>query len=108
MSNWIVVVVNEDAAEELRALSADLRGKFERIVTLIKVKGLEQVHEPYIKHLEGKLWEMRMIGRDNIARSIYMTATGRRVVVLHTFIKKQDKTPKDALKIARARMKEVK
>ena len=107
MAIWHVVVVNEDAAEELRALSADLRGKFERIVALIEAKGLEQVHEPYIKHLEGKLWEMRMIGRDNIARSIYVTATGRRVVVLHTFIKKQDKTPRRALEIARARMKEV-
>jgi phage-related protein len=108
MSGWIVVVVNEEAAEELRALSADLRGKFERIVNLIKVKGLEQVHEPYIKHLEGKLWEMRMIGRDNIARSIYVTASARRVVVLHTFVKKQDKTPRRALEIARTRMKEVK
>jgi phage-related protein len=49
-----------------------------------------------------------MIGRDNIARSIYMTASGRRVVVLHTFVKKQDKTPRRALEIARARMKEVK
>lgn len=108
MSSWTVIVVNEDAAGELRALSADLRGKFERIVALIKVKGLEQVHEPYVKHLEGKLWEIRMIGRDNIARSIYMTASGRRVVVLHTFIKKQDKTPRRALEIARARMREVK
>jgi hypothetical protein len=53
MSDWTVVIVNEDAAEELRSLSADLRGKFERIVALIKAKGLEQVHEPYIKHLEG-------------------------------------------------------
>jgi len=108
MSGWTVVVVNEDAAGELRALSADLRGKFERIVALIETKGVEQVHEPYIKHLEGKLWEMRMMGRDNIARSIYMTAVGRRVVVLHTFVKKQDKTPRRALEIARARMKEVK
>jgi phage-related protein len=73
-----------------------------------KVKGLEQGHEPYIKHLEGKLWEIRIIGRDNIARSIYMTASGRRVVVLHTFIKKHDKAPRRALEIARARMREVK
>ena len=108
MANWSVVVVNEEAAEELRTLTADLRGKFERIVALVEMKGLEQVHEPYIKHLERKLWEMRMMGRDNIARSIYMTATGRRVVVLHTLVMKQDKTPRRALEIARARMKEVK
>ena len=104
---WTVSIVNETAADELRALSADLRAKFERIVALIQAKGLEQVREPYIKHLEGKLWEMRMTGRDGIARSIYITASGRRVVVLHTFIKKTQKTPARALEIARERAKEV-
>jgi phage-related protein len=104
---WTITVVNQVAADELRALPSDLRARFERIVDLIKVKGLDQVHEPYIKHLEGKLWEMRMAGHDRIARSIYVTASGRRVVVLHTFIKKTEKTPARALAIARARAKEV-
>jgi phage-related protein len=49
-----------------------------------------------------------MAGRDRIARSIYVTASGQRVVVLHTFIKKTQKTPARALAIARARAKEVK
>jgi phage-related protein len=76
-------------------LPLDLRAKFERIVGLIKAKGLEQVRE------------MRMSGRDGIARSIYVTATRKRIVILHTFIKKSDKTPRTALAIARARAKEV-
>jgi len=46
---------------------------------------LEKVHEPYVKHLEGPLWEMRMKGRDGIARAAYVTATGRRVVVVRVF-----------------------
>jgi phage-related protein len=96
---WTVTIVDEAAAAELRGLSADLRAKFERIVTLIQSKGLEQVHEPYIKRLEGKLWEMRMIGRNSIARWIYITASGQRVVVLHTFVKKLQKTPPRALAI---------
>jgi phage-related protein len=50
---------------------------------------------------------MRMIGRDGIARAIYVTATGRRVVVLHAFIKKTQKTPARALATARERAKEV-
>jgi len=37
-----------------------------------------------------------------------VTVTGRRVVILHVFVKKSQKTPKAALEIARARMKEVK
>jgi phage-related protein len=43
-----------------------------------------------------------------IARAFYVTMTGRRVVILHAFIKKSDKTPRGALEIARSRMKEVK
>jgi len=104
---WAVEFFDAEAKAEVDGLPIDLRAKFERIIHLIELKGLEQVREPYVKHLEGKLWEMRMIGRDNIARSIYVTASGRRIVVLHTFIKKTDKTPRRALDIARARAKEV-
>jgi phage-related protein len=105
--NWTVVYLNEIARAEVEGLPADLRAKFRRIVELIESKGLEQVREPYIKHLDEKLWEMRVIGRDNIARIIYVAASGRRVVLLHAFIKKTDKTPRRALEIARARAKEI-
>ncbi len=104
---WTVVYLNDDVRAEVEALSADLRSKFRRIVELIRSKGLEQVREPYVKHLEGRLWEMRLIGRDNIARVVYVAASGRRVVVLHAFIKKTEKTPRRILEIARARAKEV-
>ena len=60
-----------------------------------------------MKHLEDKLWEMRLIGRDGIARAIYVTATGRRIIVLRTFVKKTEKTPKRELELARERAKEV-
>ena len=46
-------------------------------------------------------------GTRGIARGIYVTATGRRVVVLHVFAKKSRKTPRRALDTARKRMKEV-
>jgi len=49
---------------------------------LIRTFGRERVHEPYIKHLEDSLWEMRLRGREGIARAIYVTAVGRRVVVV--------------------------
>jgi phage-related protein len=50
---------------------------------------------------------MRMKGRDGIARAIYVTAKGERVVVVHAFVKKTQKTPRSALEIARSRAKEV-
>ncbi|HTQ13453.1 MAG TPA: type II toxin-antitoxin system RelE/ParE family toxin [Rhizomicrobium sp.] len=106
-TNWPVFFVNAAARAELDALPADMRAKFERIVALIQSHGLEKVREPYVKHLDGKLWEMRLIGRDGIARAIYVTASGKRVFVLRTFVKKTEKTPKRELELARERAKEV-
>jgi phage-related protein len=60
-----------------------------------------------VKHLTGKLWEMRMSGRDGIARSIYVSASGQRVVVLRTFVKKTQQTPRREIEIAMMRMKEI-
>jgi phage-related protein len=65
------------------------------------------VGKPHVKHLRGKLWEMRMKGRDGIGRAIYVVAKGQRVVVVHAFTKKTEKTPKSALELAEARAKEV-
>lgn len=61
-----------------------------------------------MKHLEGPLWEMRMKGRDGIAREAYVTASGGRVVVVHVFGKKTLKTPRREIELALKRAKEVK
>jgi len=108
MNKWTVEVLNETVEAELEALPADLRAKLTHIVELITTFGLENVHEPYIKHIEGKIWEMRMKGKDNIGRALYVTAKGRRAVILHAFIKKTQKTPNKAKKLAQQRLKELK
>ncbi len=93
---------------ELESLSKDILASFLRISRLIESNGLEQVHEPYIKHLEGPLWEMRMKGRDGIARAAYVSAVGRRVVVVRVFAKNTQKTPRREIELALKRAKEVK
>lgn len=98
---WQVELLDARVVKELDALPRDVRQRFLRIAELIEEHGLSGMREPYVKHLEGKLWEMRMKGKDGIARAIYVTATGARVVVLHAFIKKTQKTPRQALEIAR-------
>ncbi|MBM3557222.1 MAG: type II toxin-antitoxin system RelE/ParE family toxin [Alphaproteobacteria bacterium] len=102
MTDWRVLMLPE-AAEELAALPADLRARFGRLVGLIEDMGLTRLREPYVKHVEDKLWEMRLSGADGIARALYLTASGRRVVVLHVFVKKTQKTPREALAMARRR-----
>jgi phage-related protein len=104
---WIVELLDARVRDELEALPADMRARFRRIVELIQAHGLERVREPHVKHLEGPLWEMRMKGKDGISRAIYVTARGRRVVVVRVFVKKTQKTPRHELDLALQRAKEI-
>jgi phage-related protein len=92
---------------ELERLPVDIQASFLRISRLIEAEGLERMREPYVKHLEGPLWEMRMKGKDGIARAAYVTATGRRVVVVRVFAKKTQKAPRRETELALKRAKEV-
>lgn len=105
--SWTVETLNESVDAELEALPASLRARVVRIAERIEAVGLENMGEPHVKHLEGKLWEIRAKGADGIARALYITVTGRRVVILHAFVKTSQKTPRAALEIARARAKQV-
>jgi len=104
---WDAETLDQRVDEELSALPSALRARLLRIVELIEHVGLEQVREPHIKHLEDKLWEMRAKAPEGIARAIYVTATGKRLVILHVFVKKAQKTPKQAIETARQRAKEI-
>jgi len=104
---WIVELLDDRVREELEILPHDMQARFRRIVELIQTYGLERVGEPLVKHLEGPLWEMRMKGKDGISRAIYITANGRRVVVLRALIKKTRKTPRREIDVALRRAKEV-
>jgi len=106
-SGWVVIYGDKRAEKEVGKLADDVRADFLRIVDMVEQYGLEQVHEPYVKHLQGKLWEMRMRGRDGIGRAAYVAAQGKRVVVLHAFIKKTQKTPVEAIDLALKRAKEL-
>lgn len=105
--SWAVEFLNEEVKASLDAFPLDIRASFQRIVELIQAHGLERVREPYVKHLEGPLWEMRMKGRSGIARAVYVTAVGKRVVVVHVFEKKTQKTPRREIIKALKRAQEV-
>lgn len=78
------------------------------------LKGLEKLKnrtyhkEPLSKYLEAGLWELRIRAGTDILRIIYTFSKGRIIILLHVFIKKQQKTPAIELEIARKRLKEVK
>jgi len=104
---WTVATLNALVDEEIAALPADMRARLVRLTNLIEQIGFEALTRDSVKHLEDKLWELRITGRDGISRAIYVTATGRRMVILRVFIKKTQKTPPRELEIARQRAKEV-
>ena len=104
--SWQVEILNGTVAEEIEALPADMQARFLRLADRIVQVGLENVGEPNVKHLEGKLWEMRLTGRDGIPRALYVTATGKRVIVLRAFVKKTQTTPRAEIDLALRRAKE--
>jgi phage-related protein len=108
MDAWRVEVLNERVGAEIEALPADIRAKLLHIVEMMTAVGPQRMREPHVKPLGDKLWEMRMSGRDGIARAIYILATGRRIVILHAFMKKTQKTPRGAIRLAEQRAKELK
>ncbi|HEY7336542.1 MAG TPA: type II toxin-antitoxin system RelE/ParE family toxin [Bryobacteraceae bacterium] len=104
---WIVETMNRIVDTELEELPVDMRARFEYISGLIEEFGLERVREPHVKHLRGPLWEMRLKGKDGISRALYVTAIGRRVVVVRVFIKKTQTTPNREIALALKRAKEL-
>ncbi len=107
MMTWAVETLNAKVDAELDALPADQIARFLRIGELISSLGLERVREPYVRHLEGPLWEIRVKGRDGISRALYVVAKPMRVVVVRIFAKKTQKTPRREIEIALERAKDI-
>ena len=103
---WTVETVPA-ADGEIEALPVALRARLVRLLEAVERVGIEALRAPHAKHLEGKLWELRVRAEGGIARGIYVTADVRRVVVLHVFVKKSRRVPRRALATAKQRMREV-
>src|SRR4030065_2205020 len=104
-----VVKYDERLEEWFETIPTDIKAKALRIVDMLVIFGPHTVREPYVKHVEGqrKLFEIRAKGKDGIARVFYCTISGQKIILLHGFIKKTDKTPKKEIDIAVKRMQEV-
>ena len=105
--SWTVETLNETVDAEIEALPADMRARLARIAQLIEGKSLERVGEPHVKHIEGRLWEMRLTGLSGISRALYVTAAGRRMIIVRVFAKKTQKMPRREIELALSRAKSV-
>ena len=104
---WTVETLNQTVEAEVEALPEDMRARLARIAQLIEEQDLERVGEPHVKHIEDRLWEMRLKGRSGMARALYVTAVGRRVVIVRVFVKKTEKAPRREIELALTRAKLV-
>jgi phage-related protein len=105
---WIVETLSSAVDAELAALPDDMIARFAHISSLMRDLGLERVRHPHVDHLQGPLWEMRLKGKAGIARALYVTASGQRVVVVRVCVKKTQRTPPAEIRLALQRSKEVK
>ncbi|MDY0301741.1 MAG: type II toxin-antitoxin system RelE/ParE family toxin [Trichlorobacter sp.] len=98
---------NKKVQDEILALPDTLAARYIVLTRRMEALG-PNLGEPHTKAFGQGLFELRLKGAEGIARVLYCTIVGKRIVILLSFIKKADKTPQIALKIAISRMKEVK
>ena len=104
---WTVEFLNNTVESEFLAVPKDIQARLVRITELIESHGLENLGMPYVRHLQDKLWEIRGKGATGIARALYVTVVGRRVVIVRVFVKKSQKTPPGEIALALSRVKEI-
>ena len=88
--------------EFLNSLELKTRARFRWSAEQLRVRNV-RAREPLVRHLEGDLWKLREESSTNIYRVIYVFFSGRRIVLLHGFQKKTQRTPRGELETARRR-----
>jgi len=105
--NWTITYYSESGQGEILALPAGLLARYLRYSERMEVYGPD-MGMPHTRAMGGGLFELRLKAAEGIARIFYCTMIGKKIMILHQFIKKTNKTPSKELALARRRMKEVK
>jgi len=104
---WTVTFFNGRVESDILSLAPGFVARFIRYAERMELFGPD-LGMPHTRAMGGGLFELRIQGRGgNWRRIFYCTVVDRRIVILHQFVKKSEKTPPKELEIARRRMKEV-
>jgi len=103
---WSIEYHSPKVEEGILELPEGLLSRYFRLTELIIEFG-PNLGMPHTRAIENGLFELRVKGKEGIARVFFCTKAGKRIIVLHSFIKKTRKTPKKELKLAKERMLEV-
>ena len=96
---------NSPVLEFLKTLDRKTSARFDWSIDQLRQRNVH-ASEPLVKHLEGKIWELRRASDGNIYRLLYFFFTGRKIVFVHGFQKKTQKTPRREITIAQQRMQD--
>ena len=105
--SWRVTFYGSEFQSEVLQLSAGFVARFLRYAERMEIYG-PNLGMPHTRAMGDGLFELRLKAAEGIARVFYCTTIGQRIVMLHQFVKKSEKTPRKELEIARRRMKETK
>lgn len=105
--DYTITYYSEAVQDEILALPDTLAARYIVLTRRMIALG-PNLGEPHTKAFGEGLFELRLKGAEGIARVFYCTLVGRRIVMLHGFVKKSAKTPLRERTLAEARMKEVK
>ncbi len=104
--DWEILYDSDDLQGAIMGFPAGIQARYvhltERLLTFGPDLGM-----PHSRAMGKGLFELRLKGKEGIGRVFYATLPGRRIMMLHAFVKKSQKTPANELQIARARWKEV-
>ena len=95
----------EPVAEFLSRLDLKTQARFEWSIEQLRVRNVRS-REPLVRHIEGPIWELRRESDTNIYRLFYVFLPGRRILFLHGFQKKTEKTPPREIETARKRLED--
>jgi len=104
---WSVTFYSDQLEAEIRDLAPGFVARFIRYAERMEIYGPD-LGMPHTRAMGGGLFELRIKAAEGISRVFYCTVVDRRIVFLHQFVKKSERTPPKELDIARRRMKEVK
>ncbi|TGO02178.1 hypothetical protein PN36_29260 [Candidatus Thiomargarita nelsonii] len=104
---WNIIFYSEDLQQKIMNLPAGLQANYIHLTQRMEVYG-PSLGMPHSRAMGDGLFELRLKANEGIARVFYCTLVGYKIVMLHSFVKKSQKTPAKELEIARRRMREVK
>ena len=89
----------------LNKLDPKMRAKVFRAMELLEEFGTD-LRMPHSEHIEDGIFELRVKFGSNIERVLYFFYVGNKAVMTNGFSKKQQKIPRNELKIAKERRKD--